>query len=118
MKKTILIAAALIAIPGVASAQSFNFPSGGKKTGFTEDTSTVTTVTTTDTQGRSGKPAKDNANQGTSETTTTTTVITEETGPKGVLKNDNTDNPNFDSTIIDVETDTAETDAPGNSTPK
>jgi hypothetical protein len=118
MKKTILVAAALVAIPAVASAQSFNFPSGGKKTGFTEDTSTVTTVSTTDTQGRSGKPAQDNGNQGTSETTTTTTVVTEETGPKGVLKNNNTDNPNFESTIIAIETSTAETDAPGKSSPK
>jgi hypothetical protein len=75
-------------------------------------------TTTEETQGRSGKPAKMNDNQGTSETTTTTTVITEETGPRGVLKNDNTDNPNFDSTVIAVETDTAETDAPGRSQPK
>ena len=84
----------------------------GSVGGFETDTDTTVVVTDEETQGRSGKPAQENDNQGTATDTTTTIIVVDEKGPRGVLKNENTDNPNYSSTTT-VTSTTEETDKPG-----
>lgn len=118
MNKFVIPALIIASLPAMAAAQSFNFPGSGQKNGFGSDQSSTTETSVESTQGRSGHPAQLNNNQGTAEQTTTTTITVEETGPRGVLKNDNTTNPNYDATIIAIDTTSAETDAPGRGRPR
>jgi hypothetical protein len=85
MSKLLMTAIAAAALMLVSFDPTF---AQGKKTGFGEDQES--------TQGNSGK-TNDNANEDNEGQTTTET-----TGPRGQLKQDNTDCNNCETTVIDL----------------